>query len=326
MSINTICVALMLFIYGAYAAAEDFNTAQRPDGPRGAAAAADAVLGPDDVISIWALGVEEIPSTPLRIDPEGMIDLPTAGRVRAAGLTAGELKERLIAALRAHVREPQVAVAVVELRSRPVSVLGSVNQPGVFNIHGSKSLSQVLALAGGLREDAGLTITISRAAEAGPLPVQGAIQDATGRFHVGTVRLARSGGSIVPGDDVLIKGHDVINVAKAAQVYVVGQVTKPGSYKLTDREQISVLEAISIAGGLVPSAATGHAFILREIAGVQERQRVPLQLKKILAGKNPDVALAPSDILVIPDSAAKRAALRAIETAVNLGTGIVIWR
>src|SRR5260370_3683032 len=94
------------------------------------------VLGPDDLISIRILQAPELADKPVRIDLNGYIDLPFVGRVRAAGTTVEVLRTELEAKFAAIIREPQVTVNIEEFRSRPVSVLGSVNQPGGHQIRG----------------------------------------------------------------------------------------------------------------------------------------------------------------------------------------------
>jgi polysaccharide biosynthesis/export protein len=97
------------------------------------------VLGPDDVIAIKAPDADEISSSSLRIDPSGSISLPLLGRVQAAGLTVQALERELDARLKTYVKQPAVAVTVVEYRSQPVSVIGSVGQPGVHQLEGRKT-------------------------------------------------------------------------------------------------------------------------------------------------------------------------------------------
>src|SRR5260370_477863 len=54
------------------------------------------VLGPEDQVKIWALGMEEISDKPARIDPSGDLDLPLIGKVHAGGVTVEQLKAELV--------------------------------------------------------------------------------------------------------------------------------------------------------------------------------------------------------------------------------------
>jgi polysaccharide export outer membrane protein len=109
-------------------------------------------------------------------------------------------------------------------------------------------------------------------------------------------------------------------------VYVVGEVKKAGGFPLNERQSISVLQALSLAEGTTPDAAPGASRILRGHGSTAGRQEIPVDVKRILSGRMPDVALEPDDILFIPGSTGKKVAMRGVEAAIQLGTGILIWR
>src|SRR5229473_4210863 len=108
------------------------------------------VLGPDDEIMIRAMDAEEISEKPFTIDSSGLLNLPMLGRVQAAGLTVVQLESVLVTRLKQFVWEAQVAVTVTQYLSKPVSVIGAVNAPGVQQLRTRKTLVDVLSLAGGL--------------------------------------------------------------------------------------------------------------------------------------------------------------------------------
>lgn len=296
-------------------------------------------LGLNDEVIVRVLDAEEIPDQPARVDGRGNLNLPLVGRVPAAGLTVEELEDDLTARLSRFLREPQVTVTLAEVRSQPVSVLGAVNKPGVHQIESAMTLVEILSLAGGLREDAGHTIKITRQAEYGPVPLSGAQGDASGRFSVAEVNVQEVLEARRPDDNIVIRPHDVISVPRAAMVYVIGEVEKSGGFVLEERQSVSVLQALSLAGGLTDVAAIEHARILRGgegdgagggagggIAGAGERVEIAVDLKAIMAGKTADVALEPEDILFVPRSG-KRAASQAVKkAALGTLTGIAIWR
>ena len=117
---------------------------------------------------------------------------------------------------------------------------------------------------------------------------------------------------------------DVISVPKAELVYVLGEVQKPGGYVLNEKEELSALQVIAMAGGFGPASAPGDSKVIRSSEG--KRTELPLNLKRLIAGKVPDIVLKPRDILYVPKSVGKRAALRTMEAAVQTVTGIVIYR
>src|SRR6266567_4750841 len=166
-------VAMTLFALSAFA-----QPAFRPEG----SARAQYVLGPDDTISVHVTDAEEISEKPMRIGSNGYITLPMVGRVQASGRTAEDLEKELTVRLKTYIRNPEVAVSIVEQRSQPVSVIGAVSAPGVQQLQGRKTLVEVLSLAGGPRPDAGYNVKITRQKEWGPIPLSNAAPDPTGQF------------------------------------------------------------------------------------------------------------------------------------------------
>lgn len=284
------------------------------------------VLGPGDQIKVWALGLEELSEKPMRIDPSGFIDLPMLGRLRAGGLTVEQLKKALLEKVAAEVRHPQVSVDIMEYGSQPVSVMGSVNTPGVHQLQGRKNLVEVLSIAGGLRPDAGSTVKITRQIEQGPIPLPGANTDASGKFSVAEVKVKDILGAEKPVENILIRPQDVITVPRAHSVSVIGEVRKPGTFALNERDTISVLEALSMAEGLGPVPAPQNARILRPTTDGSTRQEIPVDVKRILAGKSTDVRLQPDDVLLIPASGPKKAMTKVAEAAISTVSGVIIWR
>jgi polysaccharide export outer membrane protein len=109
-------------------------------------------------------------------------------------------------------------------------------------------------------------------------------------------------------------------------VYVIGDVKHSGGFVLTERESMSVLQALSLAEGLNGTADARHARILRLKHDADQREELAVDVKDVLNGKKPDVALRGDDILFVPGSTGKKASLRAIEAAIQTGTGLAIWR
>lgn len=284
-------------------------------------------LGPGDEITVRGVEMPEISDKPVRIDTSGFVSFPLIGRVRAAGLTVEELEASLAERLKAFLVHPELSVAVTDFRSQPVSVLGAVRSPGVYQLRGSATLVEVLSLAGGtVPEIAGSTVNISRRLAFGRIPLESARDDATGEFSIADVDLNALLRGTDPGANIFLKPHDVITVPKADLVYVMGQVQRAGGFVLEDRAGMSLLEALSRAGGIAGVASPQNSRILRVRPGQAEREEIPVNVKAMLSGSVPDVMLQPDDILFVPTSAPKHAALRAVEAAIQIGTGVVIWR
>ena len=284
-------------------------------------------LGPDDEITIRALEIAEISDKPVQIDVSGYIRLPMLGRIKAAGMTPAQLEAAIAERLKAYVLDPEVSVSVTQFRSQPVSVLGAVRNPGVYQLQGRRTLIEVLSLAGGLDQDkAGSSVKITRRLDAGRLPLEGAYDDPNGGFSIAEVSLKAILNADDPAANITLKPHDILTVPRAQLVYVAGQVVRAGGFVLNERKTMTVLEALTLAGGTDRAASPRNSRILRRDADGGERTEIAVNVEKILSGGAPDVPLQPEDILFIPNSAPKRAALRAVEAAVQMGTGVVIWR
>ena len=283
-------------------------------------------LGPGDEVTIEVIGEEEIPRSPIPVGADGVIHVPLVGAVTVEGLGVGEVGVLLTGRYRTYIHDPQVIVRIVNFNSQPVSVIGAVKQPGLHQLRGRKSLIEVLALAGGLREDAGHVVKITRRREQGPIPLATARDDSTGRFNVASANIEDVLKANNPADNVIIEPNDVISVPRAEMVYVIGAVNRSGGFVLRERESISVLQALSLAGGVHGTAAVKRARILRPAHGGGERAELPINLKRIMASSAEDVALQPEDILFVPNSSGKTAAGRAADAAIRVATGVAIFR
>ena len=278
------------------------------------------VLGPEDSIVIHAADVPELSDKPIRLDRSGDIDMPMIGRVPAAGLTTEQLEAELARRLKVYLENPDVTVTVAEFHSQPVSILGEVQTPGVQQLQGRKTLFEVLSGAGGVRAEAGPSVRITRPLEWGRIPLPGAADDPTGKFSVAEVDVKSILEAKSPEKNIAILPYDVITVPRAETVYVVGEVAKSGPLPLGEGHSISVLTAISASGGVLRTAATQRAMILRPILGGPRRAELPVDLKKIMKGQTNDLPLLAGDILLVPDSAGKRVSARAVEAMVQVGT------
>jgi polysaccharide export outer membrane protein len=285
------------------------------------------VLGPDDQITVMIPELDELNGKAFRLDKDGELQLPLAGRLNGAGLTAEQLGHAIEKHLTKFVNQPQAIVSVTEFRSQPVSVLGQVGNPGVYQIQGCKTLFEVLSLAGGLKPDAGDRVRITRDLRRGRIPLPQAQNDASGRFSLTSVSIKDIMDARHPEENIAIMPTDVISVPKAELVYVVGAVHKPGGFVLGEEGSISVLQVISLAEGPEKTAATKRAKIMRPIPGTTERSEVPIDLSKLMAGKSDeDPRLHANDILFVPDSAGKSFGAKTLDAAITALTGAAVFR
>jgi len=283
------------------------------------------VLGPEDRITVRVFAANDIPNKPVQIDNDGTVTLPMIGQVHAAGLTVKQLQDHLVTAYKKYFKDPQVTVQVNDFRSQPVSVAGNVTTPGVVQLRGNRNLMEVIGQAGGLRADAGDSVLITRNLSEGPIPVSGAFTDPTRKYSVAHINIRSIMSGKNPEANIQIKPHDVITVPRARLVYVLGNVGRPGGYVMTENENMSITQAIALAGGWDKTAALSSARVLRADGG-PTREKILANVKKIMENKAPDLQLQPDDILYIPNSMTKAIGARGAKEGISVGTGVLVWR
>ncbi len=248
-------LACSLFLFG-----HDQQTQPQP------AITSDYILGPFDQISVIVGEFQDqFSDKTFRLDGQGDVSLPLIGRIHAAGLSLHALEDAIADRLTPVLKHPDVVVNVTEITSQSVSVLGAVKNPGIQKLYGTNNLFNVLSLAGGLSENAGTTVKITRDSRWGILDNPDTIVDASGKSS--TVIIHIKGISESGTNSLTIMPGDTIFVPKAAVVYAVGDVPKPGGFPIGETESLSVLQVVSLAGGLTKTAASDKAKILRVIAG-----------------------------------------------------------
>ena len=293
---------------------------------RGAPPPSGYVLGPNDQINVTVTELPEFNGKSYRIDEDGTVSLPLLGRVQAGGLTLGQLENNLYRALQRQVITPHITANLVETRAQTIAVMGSVNNPGTQPLNPDKTLFDAVAAAGGLKPEAGDTITITRPAAEGPIDLPTAVVDkASGRTSA-TVKVRDLVELRDSHANIRLRANDEISIPRGPILYVIGNVHKPGGFTISEGRQVFALEALSLAEGFSANAAPASARILREAPDKEQRQEIPVNLKKILAGKQKDVQLSAGDILYIPDNTSRRAATKVMETALATISGIIVWR
>jgi len=301
--------------------------------PAGSASAVSPAMGgigiaAGDLLEINVFDVPELSRT-YRVHSGGQIDMPLLARpIQAAGLGPDQLASVLANDLQKSglVSHPRITVEIKESRSRSVTIVGAVKKPEMIQVFGRTTLLDAISQAGGLAKDAGNVATITRGRPASEVigasaPNSGAaLQDFVVRVDLR--RLMQTGDpslnpELFPGDRVVVE--------RAGVVYVVGAVNRAGGFLMTDdKGPMTLLKALALAEGLKSTAVANKALILRRSG--QSQTQVPARLKDVLAGHAPDRQLEANDILFIPDSNSQKAIRRGAEAAVEIATGIVIWR
>lgn len=312
----------------------DGNSAAFAAGPQ------DYRIGFDDVLDISVFEAQEL-NREVRVSSAGDISLPLLESVHAAGLTPRELELVLEALLRrTYMKDPHVSVFVREMQSHPISVLGAVRRPGVFQVRGSKTLLEILSLAEGLADDAGETAIIMRGAGLQNNVNSGAdakekasdenatAPDSANRNPSANIVQVNLKGLLDSSDfqqNPIVNPGDIVKVLRAGIVYAVGEVQRPGGFVMKSNEKMSVLQVIALSGGLTRTASKAGARIIRTDEQSGKREQTPIDLSKVLSGKAPDPMLEARDIVFVPNSAAKTAFSRAAEVGAQTLAGLLIF-
>jgi polysaccharide export outer membrane protein len=263
-------------------------------------------LGIGDLIEISVFGVPDL-STKTRISGSGDVYLPLIDYVHVAGLTTDEAQQLIQKRLEdgGFVRGPHVSIFVNESASQAITMVGEVSHPGSYPAIGERRLFDLISAAGGLTSRAGRNVTIERRGDPGrKIEIQ---------LSSNLAEDTQNDVDVFPGDTII--------VSRAGIVYVVGDVNHPSGFVIEDNA-LSVLRALALAGGSTRTSALSKTRILRQTPnGVQE---IPINLKKVLYAKAPDIALVKGDILFIPGSAGKAAAYRTADVAMSLTTSLAI--
>jgi len=273
-----------------------------------------AKIGRDDLIGITVYDAPELTRT-VRVDSDGDIRLPMLrSHIKSAGLYPDQLENSITRALvdEKVMVDPIVTVSVVEYRSRPITVAGAVRSPVTFQATGKVTLLDAISQAGGLTENAGPEILVSRSvASANDTSIA-----LTERILVHALLNAED-----PASNLKLEGGEDIRVPEAGRVFVVGNVKKPGVFSITDGSESSVLKALALSEGL-DNYSGGTAYIYRIDGSNGHKIEIPIEVKKILARKTPDVPLYANDMLYVPNSKGLKASAQALAIAVGTGVGI----
>lgn len=232
-------------------------------------------LGPGDVVRVRVYGEDDLTGE-YPVDGSGRINMPLLGGVEVAGETADGVARVLTRRLAdGYLRDPDVTVWLDGFRSQPVSVLGGVNNPGVYYLEGPTTLVQVLSQAGGVADGGVDEVQLTRGQGGG----------------VERIRYA----DIISGTarDIQLRAGDTI-VVPDRRVSFVGQVQSPGA--LPFRDDMTVVSGLAAAGGASETASLVRVVVVRN----GESMRV--NVRRILAGKRPDVPLQPGDQVFVKES------------------------
>lgn len=264
------------------------------------------LIGPGDLLHIQVFDTPELEQH-ARVTDAGALPLILGGTVMVKAMTPGEAARAVEKALRDghYLLQPQVAVTVDEYATERVSVLGEVKTPGTYAIQTPRSVLDVLSMAGGLTDRADRKILIQRRGTGEKVP-----------YFVSNVS------GVAMDTSVQVNPGDTLLAPRAGIVYVLGDVGRPGGYTMTNNEsQISVLELVARAGGTNHTAVPSHAVLIRKTPS--GTNQIALPLSDMQKGKRADLPLEAGDIVYVPFSYLRNAAVNVGGIAASLGAAAI---
>ncbi len=280
-------ICLLLFV-PSWACAQSPATANESQAPAPARLqpAPAIVIGPGDTLQVKVFDVQSLSGT-FRVSQKGNIDLPLIGRLRAEGRTADDLAAYIQTELKqkGFVLNPQVTVLVTQYATQGADVMGQVRKPGIYPTLGSRTLLDMLTLAGGVTPSAGKLVTIIHRNDP---------------HHPVYLALAQNAAGLKLQANPVIRPGDTIIVQKSGIIYILGDVGHPGGYLIDNNEHLTLMQALSLAGGNRATSRMKDVRLIRKTKVGKEEIR--LNLKKIYRGKEADIAVKDGDILYVPSS------------------------
>lgn len=270
----------------------------------------NAIIGPGAVLDVEVFDTPELSLATAHVANDGTVTLPVLGAVTVEGLTVNQAAQKIESALRERgiMLQPHVTVTILENATQSATLLGEVRTPGVYSTVGGRRLLDLLALAGGLTPGAGKIVTIAHR------------DDPT---HPLTIRLVPSAEDLGSQRNPVIEPGDTVMVGRAGVIYILGDVRKPGGFLIDNGEHISLLQALTLAGGWNKEAALSKAKLIRKEP--QGHEEMKLDLKHVLQGEQADIRVENGDILYVPSSLGKTLAYRGMEAVIAAAQTAVVY-
>jgi polysaccharide export outer membrane protein len=226
-------------------------------------AAGEYVLGAGDVVKIQVYDHPDL-TTEVQLNNQGTLAFPLIGEVKLAGLTYTDAEALISKKLSqgGFIKKPNVNVLIVQYRSQRVAVLGEVNKPGRYALDSATDLIDLLAIAGGINGIGGDAVVVLRGEE-------------RIEYHLSKLtQLANPERRTIP-----IQNGDTVYVPRAKQMYVYGEVNRPGAFKLEPK--MTVMQALAVAGGFNPRAAK-RSIEIHRVDDNGQLQKIEAKLTDLL--------------------------------------------
>ena len=227
-----------------------------------------------------------------------------------AGLTPIQAARKIEAELKSHgiLIDPHVTVAIAEYASQGATVTGQVHVPGVYPTVGNRRLLDMIALAGGVAPTAGRVATIIHRDDP---------------QHPHDVHLVANNNTLDAQENPVIYPGDTVVIDKAGIIYIMGDVGRGGGYLIDNNEHLSLLQALTLAGGWTKTSAQSKVILIRKVP--QGREEIKLDVSHVVHGEQADIKVANGDIVYVPSSIGKIFAYQGIAAVVQGAEQAVVY-
>ncbi|MCB0308089.1 MAG: polysaccharide biosynthesis/export family protein [Bdellovibrionales bacterium] len=269
-------------------------------------AGANYRMGIGDVVEISVLGEKEF-SGSFKIAQDGTIDYPYLKKIKVDNKTVDVVADDISTLLqKGYLKDPQVNVSIKEYNSQKIMVVGAVTRPGTFVLKGETKVIDAISLAGGIGKSGGKKVILIRGGSETQKLMNQSDEAKSNLLTESTVSkvepiLIDYYGLIHQGDfsqNLVMKDGDILNIPEANEIFVLGNVSKPGPVKF--EEKMTIVQAVTLAGGTTPTASTKSTYILRH--DIDGQKKIPVRLDKVLSNKEKNIILLANDVIVIPES------------------------
>jgi len=299
-------------------------------------------IGPGDILELAisaSLNEDDQVTLPVRIGNDGTATIPDIGTIALAGYEpqAAEALIRGEAIERGLYHNPTVTVSFAHKKTNQVRVLGAVEVPGTYELTpGSSDIVSAIAAAGGLAEDAGENVKVKNPAPLNSEPRRSIAGDTQSPFSTASDEVEVSGGmtaysvnlasaSVSSTNSYLLQDGGVLMVEKRdpAPVNVQGLVNRPDTYPFPVGKDLTLLGAISMAGGLKNQLAD-KIYVIRPLANSNEPAVIKVSLRKAKRSGKSNIRLGPGDVVSVEQtpSTVLLEALQLIRVGVNGTAGL----
>jgi polysaccharide export outer membrane protein len=258
------------------------------------------VLRTNDAFQLRVPEWDEVNDKTFRIESDGDVSLPFIGRVRASGMTIEALEKVLMREIQPYIKASDVSIILVQFRTEVVYLLGAFHNPGAHQLLERRNLADVVALSGGLAPAASRRLRLTRRLSEGPIPLPSAVVDNERNISSVEIVLTSLMEAEDPAENLILRPFDTVTALRSEMIYISGEVAKPGAYELTDRDSMTVMQAVALAGGLSREAQPTKARVLRPVMDTNRRAEIPIDLNRVFSGLSADFRLMANDALYVP--------------------------